>query len=46
MCIRLFGSDGVAGLGSRNAAPQIGQTFRRRIDYRPRLITDMGNQDK
>jgi hypothetical protein len=24
----------------------ISQTFRRRVDYRPRSITDMGDQDK
>jgi hypothetical protein len=24
----------------------ISQTFRRRVDYLPRLITDMGDQDK
>ena len=40
------GLDGIAGLGSRSAALRARQTFCRRVDYRPGLIIDTGDQHK
>jgi len=43
---RILRREGIAGLGSRSAALRASQTFRRRVDYRSRLIIDTGDQHK